>query len=116
MAITRIPKNPDTTIQQAEQITLAEQPQATTSATPTKKPKATHTKRRPYYPANLLKPGRLKTGEMLSLYGVSHSTFYQHRAKGIVPPPDGQIMGRPFWLTSTVMPHFVGAQVTQAKG
>ena len=111
MAITRIPKNPDTTIQQAEQITLAEQPQATTSATPTKKPKATHTKRRPYDRANLLKPGRLKTGEMLDLYGVSHSTFYVYKSKGLVPQPDGHIMGRPYWLTATIAPHF-----TQAKG
>lgn len=53
---------------------------------------------------------------MLGLYKVSHSTFYQHRAKGIVPPPDGHIMGRPFWLTSTVAPHFVGTQPPQAKG
>lgn len=91
----------------------------TTTAAPTapaKKTKATHTKRRPYDPDNLLKPGRLKTGEMLGLYKVSHSTFYQHRAKGIVPPPDGHIMGRPFWLTSTVAPHFVGTQAAQAKG
>ncbi|MBH1978886.1 MAG: hypothetical protein I8H67_11025 [Comamonadaceae bacterium] len=91
-------------------------PQPSTPTTPAKKQKATHTKRRPYDPANLLKPGRLKTGEMLGLYKVSHSTFYQHRAKGIVPPPDGHIMGRPFWLTSTVAPHFVGTQATQAKG
>lgn len=79
-----------------------------------KKPKTTHTKRRPYDRANLLKPGRLKTGEMLDLYNVTHSTFYVHRSKGLVPPPDGHIMSRPYWLTSTVAPHFVGH--TQAKG
>lgn len=85
--------------------------QASTPATPNKKPKATHTKRRPYDRANLLKPGRLKTGEMLDLYGVSHSTFYVYKSKGLVPQPDGHIMGRPYWLTATIAPHF-----TQAKG
>ena len=117
MAITRIRKDTASTVSTSTVTTSttdATPPQASTPATPIKKPKTTHTKRRPYDRSNLLKPGRLKTGEMLDLYNVTHSTFYVHRSKGLVPPPDGYIMGRPYWLTSTVAPHFVGH--TQVKG
>ena len=108
MAIIRINKAPlaATASQAAEQILPVESAQVTQP----KKSKATHTKRRPYDRANLLKPGRLKTGEMLDLYSVSHSTFYRHLAEGIIPKPDGHILNRPYWLTATVAPHFVGAQ------
>ena len=119
MAITRIRKDTTPTVSTS---TVTPDTTDTTNLTAhqgstpaqAKKPKTTHTKRRPYDRANLLKPGRLKTGEMLDLYNVTHSTFYVHRSKGLVPPPDGYIMSRPYWLTSTVAPHFVGH--TQVKG
>ena len=115
MAITFVSRQ-DAAPSTDKQVKPTSAPASNTAAVPAQKPKATHTKRRPYDRANLLKPGRLKTGEMLDLYGVSHSTFYQYRGKGIVPEPDGHILNRPYWLTSTIAPHFVGTQPAQTKG
>lgn len=119
MTITRIRKGTaptvsTSTVTTSNADTTTSTAQQESAPAPIKKPKTTHTKRRPYDRSNLLKPGRLKTGEMLDLYNVTHSTFYVHKSKGLIPPPDGQIMGRPYWLTSTVAPHFVGH--TQLKG
>lgn len=49
------------------------------------------------------------------LYRVSHSTFYRYLSEGIVPKPDGYILSRPYWLTGSIAPHFIGTQVTQAE-
>jgi predicted DNA-binding transcriptional regulator AlpA len=39
---------------------------------------------------------------MMTFYGISHSSVYAHLKKGLLPPPDGFICRRPYWLTSTI--------------
>ena len=50
------------------------------------------------------KPGRLRTGHLLSLLSVSHSTLYAGIASGRYPAADGKDGRRPYWLTQTVRP------------
>lgn len=47
-------------------------------------------------------PVRLRIGHLLTLYGVSHSTFYRHQRKLLIPPPDGVVVARPFWRSATI--------------
>jgi len=47
-------------------------------------------------------PVRLRIGHLLTLYGVSHTTYYRHLDKQLIPQPDGFVAGRPFWKTSTI--------------
>ena len=54
----------------------------------------------------LLKPGRLKPGHLMTLYGISHSTLYKRRADGLIPPPDLTEYGRPLWFTHTIAAAF----------
>lgn len=61
-----------------------------------------HAKPLPFNKADLLKPGRLKPGHLMTLFGISHSTLYKRRADGLIPPPDLKEYGRPLWFTSTI--------------
>ena len=65
-----------------------------------------HAKPLPFNKADLLKPGRLKPGHLMHLFGISHSTLYKRRADGLIPPPDLKEYGRPLWFTSTIAPFF----------
>jgi predicted DNA-binding transcriptional regulator AlpA len=51
---------------------------------------------------DLNQPGRVRVGHMMTFYGISHSSVYAHLKKGLLPPPDGFICRRPYWLTSTI--------------
>ena len=51
---------------------------------------------------SLDQPGRLRVANLLSLLGVSHSTFYAGLKKGRYPKPDGKDGTLPFWNTDTV--------------
>ena len=83
-------------------------------ALPTAKPKPQgHCKPLPFDVADLHKPGRLRVGHLLTLFAVSHSTFYKYQAAGLIPKPDGREFKRPFWFTSTVLPYFTGTKGAQ---
>jgi hypothetical protein len=58
-------------------------------------------------PVPLDQPGRLRIGHLMHLYGCSHTTIYSRIRSGFIPAPDGRDP-RPYWLTSTINPHFVG--------
>lgn len=51
---------------------------------------------------DLSKPGRVRVGHMLTLFGVSHSTFYKRMNDGLCPKADGRDGSRPYWRTETV--------------
>lgn len=78
--------------------------------TPTpKKPtkgKSGHAKPIPIDKSALLKPGRLRPGHLMHLYGISHSTLYKRREAGLIPKPDLTEHHRPIWFTSTIAPFF----------
>jgi hypothetical protein len=59
-----------------------------------------HTKARPV-PAGLQSKVRLRTGQVMTAYGVAHSTLYQRMRDGKIPKPDGDD-GRPFWWQGTI--------------
>lgn len=50
-------------------------------------------------------PGRLRIGHLLTIYAVSHSSFYSHVKAGLIPQADGKDGGRPWWKTSTIRDH-----------
>jgi hypothetical protein len=62
---------------------------------------------------SLNKPGRLRAANMLALFNVSHSTFYDGMDSGRYPKPDGHDKkpgskaGIPYWLTSTARKYLV---------
>ena len=56
--------------------------------------KSGHTKARPV-PAGLEGDVRVRTGQVMTLYNVSHSTLYQRIRDGRIPKPDGHDC-RPF--------------------
>jgi hypothetical protein len=64
------------------------------------KPNIGHSKSLPRPDLNA--PGRLRIGHLMTLYGLSHSTFYEHRKRLLLPPPDGSVAGRPYWRTETI--------------
>ena len=77
------------------------------AGTPSKPNRAIgHAKPLPFNKADLVKPGRLKPGHLMTLFGISHSTLYKRRADGLIPPPDLKEYGRPLWFTSTIAPLF----------
>lgn len=79
----------------------------TQAVTPSQSKRATgHAKPLPIDKSALLKPGRLKPGHLMTLFGISHSTLYKRRADGVIPPPDLKEYGRPLWFTSTIAPFF----------
>jgi predicted DNA-binding transcriptional regulator AlpA len=47
-------------------------------------------------------PGRLRSGHVLALCGLSHSTLYSRMKSGTFPAPDGKDGGLNFWNTSTI--------------
>lgn len=56
-------------------------------------------------PMPLDQPGRLRLGHLMYLYGCTHTTIYNKIKRGTIPPPDDHDP-RPYWLTSTILPHF----------
>ncbi|QMV75067.1 hypothetical protein HS961_20705 [Comamonas piscis] len=79
----------------------------TQAVTPSQSKRTTgHAKPLPIDTSALLKPGRLKPGHLMTLFGISHSTLYARRATGLIPPPDLKEYGRPLWFTSTIAPFF----------
>ena len=54
---------------------------------------------------DLNSPIRLRIGHLLTLYGVSHTTYYRHQTVNLIPQPDGVVAGRPFWKSSTIKAH-----------
>ena len=69
-----------------------------------KKPRRTgHAQALPVFDIDLSQPGRLRVGHMMTLFNVSHSTFYAHIRAGRIPKRDGSDGSRPFWLTGTVV-------------
>jgi predicted DNA-binding transcriptional regulator AlpA len=54
--------------------------------------------------------GRLRTGEVMALCGISHSGLYERKNKGTFPSPDGND-GRNFWNTSTIRNYLTGEQL-----
>ena len=57
---------------------------------------------------SLDQPGRLRVANMLSLLGVSHSTFYSGIKTGRYPVADGRDGSMPYWNTSTVKLFLLG--------
>ncbi len=51
---------------------------------------------------DLNQPGRLRIGHLMTFYGLSHSSVYVHIKKKLLPQPDGQVAGRPYWRTETI--------------
>jgi len=49
-------------------------------------------------------PGWLHVGQLLYLFGISHSTLYRGLKSGRYPDPDGWDGNRPYWRTSTIAP------------
>lgn len=51
---------------------------------------------------DLNQPIRLRIGHLMTYYGLSHSAVYVHLRNHLIPPADGKIAGRQYWLTSTI--------------
>ena len=47
---------------------------------------------------------RLRVGNILYLFNISHSSLYRRIKDGSFPKPDGKDGKRPYWLTSTIKP------------
>ena len=47
-------------------------------------------------------PMRLRTGHLMTLFGVSHSTICNRIKLGEIPPPDGKDGRRPYWFPQTI--------------
>lgn len=47
---------------------------------------------------------RLRVGNILYLFNISHSSLYRRIENGSFPKPDGKDGSRPYWLTSTIKP------------
>lgn len=73
---------------------------------PAKKPKGKpgHAKPIPIDKSALLRPGRLRPGHLMHLYGISHSTLYKRREEGLIPRLTWTEHHRPIWFTSTIAP------------
>lgn len=53
---------------------------------------------------NLEQPGRLRVCHVISLFGVSHSTWYAGLKSGRYPAADGFDGRMPYWHTETIRP------------
>lgn len=51
---------------------------------------------------DLNQPGRLRSGHVLALCGISHSTLYKRLKESAFPQPDGKDGGLNFWNTQTI--------------
>lgn len=72
-------------------------------ATPVKKQRGHTLPRRPLI--SLDEPGRLRVGNLLVIFNISHTKLYadlpRKGSPGRYPAPDGND-GRPYWNTSTI--------------
>lgn len=68
---------------------------------PAKKKSNGHTKAVPPT-IPLDQPGRLRTGHLMSIFSVSHSTLCAGRKSGRYPKEDGYDGKMPYWNTETV--------------
>lgn len=68
---------------------------------PIKKRSRGHTQPSPLL-IDLNGPGRVRVANLLSLFGISHSTLYARIRVGAFPGPDGRDGRIPFWKTSTI--------------
>jgi len=69
-----------------------------------RKPRSSHVSpKRPLI--DLDGPGRLRTGNVLALCGISHSTLYARLKTGQFPPPDGKDGKMNYWNTETIRLH-----------
>lgn len=67
------------------------------------KPKSTgHTRPQPPRCSLDFDDARLRVSNLLSLLGVSHSTFYKGLKTGRYPSPDGKDGEMPYWRAKTV--------------
>lgn len=67
------------------------------------KPKSTgHTRPQPPRCSLEFDDSRLRVSNLLSLLGVSHSTFYKGLKTGRYPSPDGKDGEIPYWRAKTV--------------
>lgn len=69
-----------------------------------------HTKPKPPV-IPLDQPGRLRAANVLSILGISHSTFYAGIKTGRYPKPDGRDGKMPFWNTETIRLFMSGKSV-----
>lgn len=84
-----------------EVTTKADSSKADSGETKPKEKNYSHVK--PVAPViSLNKPGRLRTANMLALFGVSASTFYDGIQSGRYPERDGYDGKMPYWFTHTV--------------
>jgi hypothetical protein len=51
---------------------------------------------------DLNQPIRLRIGHLMTYYDLSHSAVYVHIKNHLIPPADGKIGGRQYWLASTI--------------
>jgi predicted DNA-binding transcriptional regulator AlpA len=51
---------------------------------------------------DIFSAGRLRTGHVLAICSISHSTLYARMKAGTFPAPDGRDGGLNFWNTSTI--------------
>jgi predicted DNA-binding transcriptional regulator AlpA len=51
---------------------------------------------------DITKPGRLRTGHVLALCSISHSTLYARLSEGTFPVADGMDGRRLYWKTETI--------------
>jgi hypothetical protein len=81
---------------------------------PPEKPKKGQAKRLPVDGIRLDLPMRLRTGHMLSLFGVSGAQFYKLRKLGKIPKPAGHIgtgeRPAPYWITTEIAPFIFSSQ------
>ena len=73
-----------------------------------KSSKSGHTKAKDLTFVDLTKPGRIRTGHMMTLFSISHSTLYKRMHSGTIPKPDGKDGVRPFWRTETIRQALMG--------
>ncbi len=78
------------------------------------KAKKGQAKRLPVDGIRLDLPMRLRTGHMLSLFGVSGAQFYKLRKLGKIPKPAGHIgtgeRPAPYWITTEITPFIFSSQ------
>ena len=55
---------------------------------------------------SLDQPGRLRVANLMSLFGVGHSTLYEGIKRKRYPAPDGRDGKIPYWNTQTIK-HFL---------
>lgn len=71
--------------------------------TPSRGSKKTgHSKALPTTGIDLEQPGRIRTGHLMTLFSISHSTLYNRIRSGKLPKPDGNDGNRPYWNTETI--------------